>query len=33
MNDSLKEIGVVKEEIFGKVMKEFCTEFHCKEFA
>lgn len=29
----VKEIGIVKREIFGKVMKEFCTEFKCKEFA
>jgi len=29
----VKEIGIVTEEIFGRVMKEFCTEFRCKEFA
>ncbi|MDP3683405.1 MAG: growth inhibitor PemK [Ignavibacteria bacterium] len=29
----VKEIGMVKKEIFGKVMKEFCSQFNCKEFA
>ncbi|MFA4925023.1 MAG: type II toxin-antitoxin system PemK/MazF family toxin [Ignavibacteriaceae bacterium] len=29
----VKELGIVNKEIFSKVMKEFCTEFNCKEFA
>jgi len=31
-NFLVKEIGIVKKDIFGKVMKEFCAEFNCKEF-